>query len=67
MILYGESIIPFSDDGGSNFGDRLGELGMAAIYAVGGLYVLDAYFPSREPGSRKVQEPLASESEINRT
>lgn len=27
MILYGESIIPFSDDGGSNFGDRLGELG----------------------------------------
>ena len=61
MILYGESIIPFSDDGGSNFGDRLGELGMAAIYAVGGLYVLDAYFPPREPETEKAQGSLASE------
>ncbi len=26
MILYGESIIPFSDAGGANFADRLGEL-----------------------------------------
>jgi len=49
MILYGESIIPFSDDGGANFADRMGELGMAAIYAVGGLYVLDAYFPGKVP------------------
>lgn len=62
MILYGESLIPFSDDGGSNFGDRLGELGMAAIYAVGGLYVLDAYFPPRGPTAEKVQESLATEA-----
>jgi len=61
MILYGESIIPFSDDGGSNFGDRLGELGMAAIYAVGALYVLDAYFPARPASLGKGQEPRASE------
>jgi hypothetical protein len=61
MILYGESIIPFSDDGGSNFGDRLGELGMAAIYAVGALYVLDAYFPARRLALGKGQEPRASE------
>ena len=60
MILYGESIIPFSDDGGSNFGDRLGELGMAAIYAVGALYVLDAYFPARPAALGKGQEPRAS-------
>ena len=67
MILYGESIIPFSDEGGANFADRLGELGMAAIYAVAALYVLDAYFPPRAPGSGQVQEPPASENEINRT
>jgi hypothetical protein len=62
MILYGESIIPFSDDGGSNFGDRLGELGMAALYAVGALYVLDAYFPARPAALGKGQEPRASEN-----
>lgn len=45
MILYGESIIPFSDEGGANFADRLGELGMAAIYAIGALYVLEGLFP----------------------
>ncbi len=67
MILYGESIIPFSDEGGANFADRLGELGMAAIYAIGALYVLDAYFPPREPGSGKAQESPTSDSEINRT
>ena len=63
MILYGESLIPFSDDGGSNFADRLGELGMAAIYAVGGLYVFDAYFPPRGPGTEKVQGSLATEAQ----
>jgi hypothetical protein len=67
MILYGESIIPFSDEGGANFADRLGELGMAAIYAVAALYVLDAYFPPREPGSEEVQGTPASISEIDRT
>jgi len=51
MILYGESLIPFSDDGGSNFGDRLGELGMAALYAVAALYVLEALFPQRGSSS----------------
>lgn len=60
-ILYGESLIPFSDNGGANFGDRLGELGMAAIHAVGGLYDLDAYFPPREPDTEKAQGSLASE------
>jgi hypothetical protein len=57
MILYGESLIPFSDDGGSNFADRLGELGMAAIYAIGGLYVLDAYFPPRQPALGTLPAP----------
>jgi len=66
MILYGESIIPFSDEGGANFADRLGELGMAAIYVVAALYVLDAYFPPRESGSSRVQESSSSESQINR-
>jgi hypothetical protein len=53
MILYGESIIPFSDEGGANFIDRLGELGMAALYAIAGLYVLDLYFPAKQaaPGT----------------
>jgi hypothetical protein len=60
MILYGESLIPFSDGGGFNFGDRLGELGLAAIYAVGALYVLDAYFPARPAALGQGQEPRAS-------
>ena len=64
MILYGESIIPFSDEGGANFADRLGELGMAAIYAVAALYVFDAYFPPRESGSVEVQESPTPASEI---
>lgn len=50
MILYGGSILPFGDDGGSNFADRFGELALAAIWAVGALYVLDVFFP------RKVSE-----------
>lgn len=61
MILYGESLIPFSDNGGANFGDLLDELGMVAIYAVGGFYDLDAYFPPREPETEKAQGSLASE------
>ena len=48
MILYGESIIPFSDEGGANFIDRMGELGMAAVYAISALYVLDMYFPANK-------------------
>ncbi len=64
MILYGESIIPFSDEGGANFADRLGELGMAAIYAVAALYVFDAYFPPRESGSVEAQESPTPTSEI---
>ncbi|NEX22358.1 DUF2955 domain-containing protein [Thiorhodococcus mannitoliphagus] len=57
MILYGESIIPFSDAGGANFADRLGELGMAAIYAVAALYVLDAYFPQKQAGVGRMPDP----------
>jgi len=49
MIIYGESIVPFSDGGGSNLIDRLGELGMAAMYAIGGLYILNVYFPEKLP------------------
>ena len=67
MILYGESIIPFSDEGGANFADRMGELGMAAIYAIAALYVLDAYFPASAPMSGKSQESRASAGEIHRT
>jgi len=62
MILYGESVIPFSNEGGANFADRLGELGMAAIYAVAALYVLEAYFPPREPTSGAIPESTASET-----
>ena len=51
MILYGESIVPFSDAGGANFIDRMGELGMAAVYAIAGLYVLDVYFPEKHTES----------------
>jgi hypothetical protein len=43
----------------------LGELGMAAIYAVAALYVLDAYFPPREPEAAKLQESRAAEAEMN--
>ncbi|MCP3885149.1 MAG: hypothetical protein GY700_06675, partial [Propionibacteriaceae bacterium] len=58
MILYGESIIPFSDEGGANFAYRLGELGMAAIYAVAALCVLEAYSPGKQqPSSENAGDP----------
>jgi hypothetical protein len=57
MILYGESIIPFSDEDSASFADRLGELGMAAIYAVAALYVLDAYFPETRPSPENPRHP----------
>jgi MFS family permease len=47
MILYGDSIRPFSDSGGANFLDRFGELAMAAIWAIGALTILETYFPTR--------------------
>lgn len=64
MILFGESIIPFSDAGGSNFIDRMGELGMAALYAIAGLYVLDVYFPAQQamPGSNPAAVVATDES-----
>lgn len=49
MILYGESLLPFSDAESANFSDRLGELGWAAIWAVGMLTVLQTYFPPETP------------------
>jgi len=61
MILYGESIVPFSDAGGSNFMDRMGELGMAAIYAIAGLYVLDVYFPAKQSVPEVIPETARGE------
>ena len=61
MILYGESIVPFSDAGGANFMDRMGELGMAAIYAIGGLYVLDVYFPAKQSVPEVIPETARGE------
>jgi len=61
MILYGESIVPFSDAGGSNFMDRMGELGMAAIYAIAGLYVLDVYFPAKQSVPEVIPEMARGE------
>lgn len=49
MILLGSAIGSFNDAGGDKFSDRLGELGAAAIYAVVALYVLEAFFPKRQP------------------
>lgn len=53
MILYGESILPFSDDGGSNFAYRFAELALAAIWAIGALAVLEAFFPAEVVASAK--------------
>ena len=61
MILYGESIIPFSDEGGANFIDRMGELGMAAVYAITGLYLLDVYFPEKKRVAGTNQGAVAAE------
>jgi len=49
MILLGSAIGTFHDAGGDKFSDRLGELGAAAIYAVVALFVLEAFFPKRQP------------------
>ncbi len=52
MILYGNSLLPFSDSGGSNFAYRFGELTLAAIWAIGALYVLEAFFPPTRPAAK---------------
>ena len=57
MILYGGSIRPFSDGGGSNFIDRFGELTMAAIWAIGALIVLEIYFPKKPVAVANTGEP----------
>jgi hypothetical protein len=41
MILYGQFLVPFGGEGGSNSADGSGEPGMAAIDAVAGLFVVD--------------------------
>ena len=50
MILYGDTIQPFADDGGSSFADRFGELLMAALWAIAALAVLETFFPTRRTG-----------------
>ena len=54
VIVLGSSMVAFMDDETAKFVDRLGEIGMAAIYAVAALQVLEAFFP--EP--KHAQEPV---------
>ncbi len=54
MILYGDSLLPFSDTGGSNFAYRFGKLALAAIWAIGALYMLEAVFPASRQAAKEV-------------
>jgi MFS family permease len=47
LLLLGGAMSPFDENASSGFFDRLGEIGAAAIYAVGALYVLEAVLPER--------------------
>ena len=54
VIVLGSSMNSFMDDETAKFTDRLGEIGMAAIYAVAALQVLEAFFPER----KRTPEPV---------
>jgi hypothetical protein len=49
LILYGGAMTSFGEDSGaaSGFIDRLGQIGMAAIYSVTALAVLEAFRPAK--------------------
>ena len=53
LILLGSAMTSSGDSSGDMLIDRLGELGVAALYAVGALYVLDRLFPGRDSASGK--------------
>lgn len=48
-IVPGGAMIAFGDNESDKLIDRLGKIGMAAIYAVTALCVLEACFPSKKP------------------
>ncbi len=50
VFLVGSAMISWGDDQTDKFIDRLGEIGMAAIYAIAALVVLQALFPPKPPG-----------------
>ena len=50
MFLVGSAMISWSDTQADKFSDRLGEIGMAALYAIAALIVLEALFP-RKPAT----------------
>ena len=47
VFLVGSAMISWGDDQGDKFVDRLGEIGMAAIYAIVALIILQILFPPR--------------------
>ncbi|MBP0464202.1 DUF2955 domain-containing protein [Roseomonas sp. PWR1] len=50
LILFGGAMSPTDENASAGFVDRLGELGMAAIYAILALYVLEAFRRDRPVG-----------------
>jgi hypothetical protein len=48
LILLGGAMSPLDDNASSGFFDRLGEIGMAAIYAIASLYVMEAFAGPKE-------------------
>lgn len=52
LILLGSAMSSQGDDSGDMFIDRLGELGVAALYAVAALYVLDGLAPEKRQDQR---------------
>lgn len=64
-ILLGSAMISWGDDQADKFIDRLGEIGMAAVYAVSALYLLERLLPMRrypQPGPETAVSTRSGES-----
>jgi hypothetical protein len=64
MIVLGGAMVSFGDHEGAKITDRLGEIGMAAIYAVSALYVLDVMAPPRKTPLRDAVEAGRTEADV---
>lgn len=47
LIIFGSAMGSFDDGSGNMFIDRMGEIGVAALYTITSLYVLEAFLPEK--------------------
>lgn len=63
MIVLGSAMVSFGDDAGAKITDRLGEIGMAAIYVVSALYLLEILAPRHKTPSHNTAVAQQAEAD----